>query len=114
MTAAQLERLHENLQRLRLFKGRERLETLLHEAAEKQMSYADFLDGVLCEEVASKTAKNVSMRTSLARFPFAAYQPSTRNKSSNCRTATSSSTGRASSSWDRREWARRIWRWDWE
>ena len=35
MTAAQLERLHENLQRLRLFKGRERLEALLHEAAEK-------------------------------------------------------------------------------
>jgi DNA replication protein DnaC len=96
MTAAQLERLHENLQRLRLFKGRERLEALLHEAAEKQMSYADFLDGVLCEEVASKTAKNVTMRTSLARFPFVkglesfdfAYQPSLDKKQiqqlSNC------------------------------
>jgi DNA replication protein DnaC len=48
------------------------------------MSYADFLDCVLTEEVLSKTAKNVTMRTHLARFPFVkglevfdfAYQPS--------------------------------------
>jgi len=30
----------------------------------------DFLDQVLSEEVASKTAKHVTMRTQLARFPF--------------------------------------------
>ncbi len=84
MSAAQLERLQENLQRLRLFKSRERLEALLQEATSKEMSYADFLDGVLTEEVVSKTAKNVTMRTNLARFPFVkgletfdfAYQPS--------------------------------------
>ncbi len=29
------------------------------------MSYADFLDTMLSEEVASKTAKNVVMRTNL-------------------------------------------------
>ena len=84
MSAAQLERPHEHLQRLRLFKVRERLEALLQDATTKDTSYADFLDGVLTEEVASKTAKHVTMRTRLARFPFVksletfdfSYQPS--------------------------------------
>jgi len=84
MSPAQLERLGEHLQRLRLFKSRERLEALLQEAAAEEMSYADFLDRVLGEEVASKTAKNITMRTNLARFPFVktlevfdfGYQPS--------------------------------------
>lgn len=84
MTAAQLERLQEHLQRLRLFKNRDRLEALLQEATAKELSYADFLDQVLTEEVASKTAKHVTMRTQLARFPFIkrldafdfSYQPS--------------------------------------
>ncbi len=84
MSAAQLERLQEHLQRLRLFKSRERLEALLQEATAKEVSYADFLDQVLIEEVASKTAKHISMRTQLARFPFVkglesfdfSYQPS--------------------------------------
>jgi DNA replication protein DnaC len=69
MTAAQLERLQEHLQRLRLFKSRARLEALLQEATSKELSYTDFLDQVLTEEVASKTAKHVTMRTQLARFP---------------------------------------------
>ena len=84
MSPAQIERLQEHLSRLRLFKSRERLEALLQEAASKESSYADFLDQVLTEEVASKTAKNVTMRTNLARFPFVktldafdfSYQPS--------------------------------------
>jgi DNA replication protein DnaC len=84
MTPAQLERLGEHLQRLRLFKSKERLEALLQEAAGQELPYADFLERVLSEEVASKTAKHISMRTSLARFPFVksletfdfAYQPS--------------------------------------
>ena len=84
MNAAQMERLGEHLQRLRLFKSRERLEALLQDAAAREMSYADFLDAVLSEEVSAKTAKNITMRTSLGRFPFVkglesfdfAYQPS--------------------------------------
>lgn len=84
MTAVQLERLHGHLQRLRLFKSGERIEALLQEATAKELSYADFLDGVLSEEVASKTQKNITMRTNLARFPFVkgleafdfSYQPS--------------------------------------
>lgn len=84
MSAGQFERLTEHLTRLRLFKSRERLEALLQQAATEELSYADFLERVLGEEVASKTAKNISMRTSLARFPFVktldafdfGYQPS--------------------------------------
>jgi len=84
MMAGQLERIQEHLQRLRLFKGRERLEALLQDAGTKEWSHADFLDAVLSEEVASKTQKHIAMRTSLARFPFVktleafdfSYQPS--------------------------------------
>lgn len=84
MNPAQLERLREQLTRLRLLKSRERLDALLQEAAAKDLSYADFLDQVLSEEVAAKAEKNITMRTSLARFPFVksleafdfAYQPS--------------------------------------
>ena len=84
MSAAQLERLQEQMLRLRLFKSRERLEALLQDATTKEASYADFLDTLLAEEVASKTAKHVTMRTHLARFPFVksletfdfSYQPS--------------------------------------
>ncbi len=44
MNPAQLERLREQLTRLRLLKSRERLDALLQEAAAKDLSYADFLD----------------------------------------------------------------------
>jgi DNA replication protein DnaC len=69
-TPAQLERLQEHCQRLRLFKSRERLEALLQDATTKDATYADFLEAVLTEEVSAKAEKNVSMRTHLARFPF--------------------------------------------
>src|SRR3990167_9366918 len=70
MSAGQLERLQDHLHRLRLFKSRERLEALLQDASAKELSYTDFLEGVLTEEVQAKTAKHITMRTHLARFPF--------------------------------------------
>lgn len=84
MNAAQLERLQEQCFRLRLVKSRERLEAWLQEASNQEMPYAHFLDRLLTEEVAAKTAKNITMRTNLARFPFVkglevfefSYQPS--------------------------------------
>jgi DNA replication protein DnaC len=84
MNPAQLERLAEQMLKLRLLKSRERLEALLQDAAAKEMAYSDFLEQVLTEEVAAKTHKNVTMRTSMARFPFVkpletfdfGYQPS--------------------------------------
>ena len=83
-TPAQLERLGEHLLKLRLQKSAERLEAMLQRAAAEDLPYADFLEQVLGEEVAAKTAKNISMRTAMARFPFVkpletfdfAYQPS--------------------------------------
>jgi DNA replication protein DnaC len=84
MNPAQLERLSEHLLKLRLFKSRERLEAMLQHAAANELAYSDFLEQVLAEEVSAKTAKNVTMRTAMARFPFVkplesfdfAYQPS--------------------------------------
>ena len=105
MTPAQLERLMDLLQRLRLFKSRERLEALLQDATARELSYADFLDSILGEEVASKRDKNVAMRTNLARFPFVknldafdfTYQPSLdKSRSRRSPPATSSSTARIS------------------
>jgi DNA replication protein DnaC len=83
-TPAQLERLQEHCQRLRLFKSRERLEALLQDATTTEATYGDFLEAVLTEEVSSKAEKNITMRTHLARFPFVktleafdwSYQPS--------------------------------------
>lgn len=83
-TPAQLERLGEHLLKLRLQKSAERLEAMLQQAANEDLPYADFLEQVLGEEVAAKTAKNISMRTAMARFPFVkpletfdfSYQPS--------------------------------------
>ena len=63
MKAGQLEHLGEHLQPLRLFQSRERLKALLQEASIKELSHADFLDTVLGEEVAAKTAKNITRRT---------------------------------------------------
>jgi len=84
MSGAQLERLQEHLHRLKLFKSAERLEALLQQATGEELPYAEFLERILSEEVASKAAKNVAMRTAMARFPFVkpldsfdfAYQPS--------------------------------------
>ena len=68
MISPQLARLDEHLQRLRLNTVRERLEALLQEASAQELSYADFLDRLLSEEVTTKTAQHVQMRTNLARF----------------------------------------------
>jgi len=84
MNGVQLERLHEQMAKLRLTESQERIEALLQEAADKELSYADFLDQLFTEEIASKTTKNITMRTNLARFPFVksldafdfTYQPS--------------------------------------
>lgn len=84
MNAAQLERLHEQMAKLRLTKSRERLEALLQEAVAKELTYSDFLDQLFTEELAAKSVKNITMRTNLARFPFVksletfdfTYQPS--------------------------------------
>ena len=123
MNPAQLERLCEHLLKLRLFKSRERLEALLQHAADKELAYSDFLEQVLSEEVAAKTSKNVTMRTSMARFPFVnRWRPSTsptspRSTRNRCRRlppATSSSMAITCWSSARQALARATSRWPWD
>ena len=97
-TPAQLERLGEHLRKLRLVKSGERLEALLQQAAADELPYAEFLEQLLSEEVATKTSKNIAMRTAMARLPFVKpletfdfdYQPSIDRKQLLALAATSS------------------------
>src|SRR5512139_4131966 len=70
MSTPQLQRIQENLRHLRLYKIHGMREGTLEEASRDNLSYTDFLDSLLCQEIAAKTEKNVAMRTSMAKFPF--------------------------------------------
>ena len=70
MVNPQMERLERHLTRLRLTGTRVRLDALLEEGARSELSFLDFLDLVVREEVASKDAKRAKMRTLMARFPL--------------------------------------------
>lgn len=70
MTNPQLARLHEYLAKLKLVTIQARLETFLQDASAQEVTYADFLDRLLAEEVAAKSDKYVAMRTVMARFPI--------------------------------------------
>jgi DNA replication protein DnaC len=70
MTNPQLLRLGEQLQHLKLLRVQERLETLRQEASAQELTYADFLDRLLTEEVTAQEEKHVTMRTVMARFPY--------------------------------------------
>lgn len=79
-----LAHIQDNLRHLRLYRIHEQLETALEEAAKNSVSYTDFLDQILSQEVASKQEKYIAVRTSLAKFPYVktlesfdfAFQPS--------------------------------------
>jgi DNA replication protein DnaC len=70
MTTPLNDRLLSHLTRLRLVRVRELLDSLLEDAAKRELSYADFLDGLLSAEVQSKQDKRIRMGRSVARFPF--------------------------------------------
>jgi DNA replication protein DnaC len=63
MANPQLLRLGEHLRHLKLFRVQKRLDTLLQEASAQELTYADFLDRLLTEEVTAKEEKHVTMRT---------------------------------------------------
>jgi len=69
MPEPQLAGLQDHLAQLKLFTVQARLETLLQEASTQELTYADFLDRLLTEEVTAKGEKDVAMRTVMARFP---------------------------------------------
>lgn len=62
-------RVVEHLARLRLGHVAERLDAMLSDAARKEPSYLEFLDGILAEEVQSKQKKRVQMGITIAHFP---------------------------------------------
>jgi DNA replication protein DnaC len=66
----QIARIQENLRHLKLHKIHGLLEGSLEEASKGNLSYSDFLDHILSMEVSSKMEKNITMRTSMAKFPF--------------------------------------------
>ena len=70
MPAPQLTRRQEHLAKLKLVTIQARLETRLQDAGAQEVTYADFLDRLLAEEVAAKSEKYVTMRTVMARFPY--------------------------------------------
>ncbi|MBW1927450.1 MAG: ATP-binding protein [Deltaproteobacteria bacterium] len=66
----QIARIQENLKVLKLYKSHELIKSSMEEASKNNLSYSDFLDQLLKQEVAAKREKNIAMRTSLAKFPF--------------------------------------------
>jgi DNA replication protein DnaC len=70
MSTPQLDRLREHCHQLRLYQIEQELTARLEQAAKKEVSYADFLDGLLAAESGAKTQKHHHMRIAMARFPF--------------------------------------------
>jgi len=65
------ERLHDNLQRLKLNRAAELLDTIAIEAEERKSSYLAFLDHLLEEEVAAKDSRRVQTAMRTAGLPGA-------------------------------------------
>jgi DNA replication protein DnaC len=65
------ERLHDNLQRLKLNRAAELLDTIAIEAEERKSSYLAFLDHLLEEEVAAKDSRRVQTAMRTAGLPSA-------------------------------------------
>src|SRR4051794_2255195 len=70
MSTPLFDRLRSHCQRLRLHRLEAELPTLLEQAAKREVPYSDFLDELLALEIRSKSEKHLTMRISMARFPF--------------------------------------------
>jgi DNA replication protein DnaC len=62
-------RVEDHLLRLRLHSVAARLDAVLSEAARKEPTYLDFLDGLLREELDAKQKRRISMAVKIAHFP---------------------------------------------
>ncbi|MGH9894410.1 MAG: IS21-like element helper ATPase IstB [bacterium] len=65
-----MERIQEQMQRLRLVRTFERIPALLEDAAKRELSYSDFLEELLAAELTGKHERNTAMRVAMAHFPF--------------------------------------------
>lgn len=70
MDNPQLLRIQENLKLLKLNRTSQQLEMLLQEASKNEVSYSDFLDKLLEEEISLKHEKHMALSTALAKFPY--------------------------------------------
>jgi DNA replication protein DnaC len=68
--AVQIDRLQEQLKRLKLVRTADQLAALLQEASKKELPYSDFLEELLGGELTAKQERHTTMKTSMARFPF--------------------------------------------
>ena len=68
--SVQVDRLQEQMQRLKHVKTAQELPGLLEEASKRELAYTDFLEEVLSRELAAKQERHTAMKTSMARFPF--------------------------------------------
>ena len=66
-----IERLHDNLTRLKLSKAAEVLDTIVDKANEQKISYLGFLDHLLEEEVAAKEGRRIQTAMKTAGLPAA-------------------------------------------
>jgi len=67
---AQIERITEQMHRLKLVRSAEQIAALLQVAGKKDLPYSDFLEELLTLEIAAKHERHTTMKTTMARFPF--------------------------------------------
>jgi DNA replication protein DnaC len=67
---AQLERLQDYMQRLRLVRTMDCLPSILEDASRRDLSLSDFLEELLRSELTGKHERNTAMRVAMAHFPF--------------------------------------------
>lgn len=70
MDNPQLARIQDNLQKLKMNRTSQKLESFLQEAGKNDLSYTDFLDRMLEEEVALKYEKHIALNTTMAKLPY--------------------------------------------
>jgi len=67
---AQVERLQEHMQELKLSRIAEELPLLLQDAVKRDLGCADFLEELITREVEARHERMTAMKTTMARFPF--------------------------------------------
>ena len=70
MGKVEYERLKESLEKLKLNRILEVLDSHTRLAQEKELSYTDYIDGLIAEEMAFRSDKGIRTRITQARFPF--------------------------------------------
>lgn len=66
----QVDRLQEQMERLKLVRMAAELPLLLQEASKRELSYTDLLEELFNRELTAKQERHAAMKTTMARFPF--------------------------------------------